>query len=383
VKHDLNRKEVERKEAEPMIRFCFMVLFLYLAGCTQVSGKEQQSISVDMLCPNVLVEARVITIDEQEGVINATLQISRIYKGEIGPGDYTFNVSANKSGEGMYGSSFLPPLKQGDIGIWLVEPVAGKIVRDLAVGKLSPITLPSRHGVDSRYAQTKLWAEAVEATSKASPENRLALLKDFAVSDVPEVSAWAVHAIANAKPQIATEAFYTEILRNGALSVGGQIALDEVLSEIRGDSWRISEERLNLLNRLVEGKGAEYEAGLIDNRLSVIAQHGEMDDRIVLNLLKKFADNQGFPVASRQNNIRLMGIISSRSKDEGMAFRHLIEVIQVSKEDEMKVAAAYTIKNFQSIDKNQLSIIQSLKATTTNKTVADALEEALKHPKNQ
>jgi hypothetical protein len=366
-----------------MIRFGFIVLSLYLAGCTQVSGKEQQSISVDMLCPNVLVEARVITIEEQGGVINATLQISRVYKGEIDSGDYTFHVSTNKSGQGMYGSSFPTPLKQGDIGIWLVERVADKIVRDLAVGKLSPITLPSRHGVDSRYAQTKLWAEAVEATSKASPENRLALLKDFAVSDVPEVSAWAVHAIANAKPQIATEAFYTEILRNGVLSVGGQIALDEVLSEIRGNSWRISEERLNLLNRLVEGKGAEYEAGLIDNRLSVIAQHGEMDDRIVLNLLKKFADNQGFPVASRQNNIRLMGIISNRSKDEGMAFRHLIEVIQVSKEDEMKVAAAYTIKNFESIDKDQLSIIQSLKATTTNKTLADALEEALKHPKNQ
>jgi hypothetical protein len=44
-----------------------------------------------------------------------------------------------------------------------------------------------------------------------------------------------------------------------------------------------------------------------------------------------------------------MGIISKRSIDEGMDFKHLVGVIQVSKEDEMKVAAAYTIKNFVSI----------------------------------
>jgi hypothetical protein len=357
-----------------------MIWTVLFAGLIQFESSDRLIQSIAPTEP-IFVEAKVMNLREDGQYVIGALEITHAYCGGNDLIGKTFDVYSSKSGMGNMSKIIFPPLRDGERGIWSIKVKDGNVTYSLY--PIHGISWPARESISPRYDQAKILAESIEQVCGAKSDERSEMLRTSAFSPVSEVSAWAIHAIAGAKPQTATEAFYTEVLKSNNLSIGGQIALDEVLSEIKGSSWRISEERMDLLNRLVDGAAMEYEAGLIDNRLSVIVQRGEMDDRTLLNLLKKFADNQRFPVASRQNNIRLMGIISKRSKDEGMAFRQLIEVIEVSKEDEMKVAAARTIKNFVAIDKDRLPVIQNLNATTTNKRVADALEEAIKRPNNQ
>ncbi|MCI0664323.1 MAG: hypothetical protein L0220_24965 [Acidobacteria bacterium] len=358
-----------------MTRWGFITLCLCLAGCTLAAGEGQPIISQDAVCPGILVEAKVIAVAEQQGVINATLQVSDVYKGEVNTEGHTFSVSANKSGQGSYGLSFYPPLKQGQVGIWLMKSDTDKVAPDLAMGRLRYVKLPSRQGVDARYTQTKNWAESVEAVSKASPESRLTLMKNYALSKTPEVSAWAIQAISQAKPPVA-EALYRDLL-NSNLSVGGRIAIDGVLLNIKGTSWITSEERLKLLHDLVGGKTPEYEAGLIHNMLSAIVQRGETEDRVLLNLLKKFINNKDIPITIRQNSAGLVGMISKRSRDDAAAFNYLIEIIKMPNEDEIKTSAAYAMRNFVPLDKERLAVIQNLKTQISDKKLAAVLEEAL------
>jgi hypothetical protein len=121
---------------------------------------------------------------------------------------------------------------------------------------------------------------------------------------------------------------------------------------------------------------------LVIQRLDIAAQHSELEDKAILKLLQTIIGNQGIPPTARQNGIWTVGLITKHAKDDGLAFEYLIRIIKESNEEEFKITAAYTIKNFAPIDGDRLPIIQSLRQTT-NKKVADALEEALKRPKNQ
>lgn len=115
----------------------------------------------------------------------------------------------------------------------------------------------------------------------------------------------------------------------------------------------------------------------------MISQHDEIDNRTFLKLLIASINNQEMPLAFRQNNLRLVGMMSRRAKDEGTAFKYLIDLIKESKEEEIRVAAAYTVRNFPPTDPERLLTIQNLRLQVSDKKVAGILEEALKRPGNQ
>jgi hypothetical protein len=210
----------------------------------------------------------------------------------------------------------------------------------------------------------------------------LDLLRRYAFDRIPEISVWAIHFMSLADPQDKARLFNDLISNIDNLSIPGQAALDEVLLDIGDNPWRTSERRLALLNKWVNKAMSKDDAMLVIQRLDIAAQHSEVEDKTLLKLMQTIIGNQGIPAAARQNGIWTVGLIAKHAKDDGLAFEYLIRIIKESNEEEFKIAAAYTIKNFAPIDGDRLPIIQSLRQTT-NKKVADAFEEALKRPKNQ
>jgi len=316
-------------------------------------------------------------------MFDAYLRITHVYKGPPDLKEQAFKVSASKSGQGSYGFAFSPPLNRGETGIWLVKlEVNSGIIPDLTMGRLN-VRLPSRQEEpNSRYSQAKAWAESVELATKTAPEDRLDLLKKLSLNEISEISAWAIGVIAETN-SAETTAFFNDLLSNYELSVGAQIALDNALSNMEGSNWQTSEKRFDLLKRWAGGKYTEYDASQIASRFSAVVKSGTVDDLALLNLLKANINNYDMPITVRQNAVRLIGVISQRARDEGMAFQALTEIVKDAKEEDLKIVAAHTINNFVPLVGDRFSIIQGLKAQAANKKVADALEEALKHPKNQ
>ena len=99
---------------------------------------------------------------------------------------------------------------------------------------------PAREGVSSRYSEVKHLATALRAISEAKPGPRKTLLADYAASETPEVSAAAVHLLAECEPNRAKEG--AEALLKKELPPAGFVAADEVLSQADTE-WPTSSKR--------------------------------------------------------------------------------------------------------------------------------------------
>jgi hypothetical protein len=331
----------------------------------------------------ILAQAWVIHLEENNGFIVGTLEITHVYCGPDKLLGNTFVAHSPKSGQDANGRSILPPLQLGEKGIWSLH-----VIDDKLFGLRYPqhgVLWPARES-ENTYANATALANVIEQVCKAESTEQLDLLQGYAFDRIPEISVWAIHVMSLAGPQDRARLFNGLISNIDSLSIPGQAALDEVLSEIEDYPWETSEKRLALLNKWVNKAMSKDDAMLVILRLDIAAQHsvfeGQLEDKAILKLLQTIIGNQGIPPAARQNGIRAVGLIAEHAKDDGLAFEYLIRIIKESDEEEFKKTAAYTIKNFAPIDGDRLLIIQSLRQTT-NKEVADALEEALKRPKNQ
>jgi hypothetical protein len=331
----------------------------------------------------ILAQAQVIHIEETNEFIVGTLQITHLYCGPDKLLGNTFVAPSPKSGEDNNGTSIFPPVRLGEKGIWELRTIDDKLY--YVPFPRHGIPWPAREG-DNTYANATALAKVIEQVCKAESAEQLDLLRRYAFDRIPQISVWAIHVMSLADPQDKARLFNDLISNIDSLSIPGQAALDEVLSDIEDNPWRTSEKRLALLNKWVSKTMSKDDAMLVIQRLDIAAQHSvlesQLEDKAILKLLQTIIGNQGISPAARQNGIRAVGLIARHAKDDGLAFEYLIRIIKESNEEEFKIAAAYTIKNFAPIDGDRLPIIQSLRQTT-NKKVADALEEALKRPKNQ
>lgn len=333
----------------------------------------------DMICPNNLVLAEVRSLREEQGRILAVLKIVHVYKGLDDLGARLFNISAIKGGESnLRILSFRIPLKEGESGIWLLRYKDDKIEVDRKpYDVLQWIVLPARKGVEnSRFEEAKKWAEAVEMVTKADPKDRLDLMKKFTVNETPEISDWAFYVLAIGNTGDPSH-FFDELLAKGKLSICGQIALDKAQSSVKGKAWNASGERLNLLQKCAAGPLSEYEAIRVVERLGDIQQAGEIEDKILLGILRTAVDNQQMPFEDRESALWVVGHISKCGKDEGLAFKLLVDEIKGAKEEQIRLAAAHALRNFVPLDKERTAIVKTLKETIQDKRVADVLQEAL------
>jgi len=325
----------------------------------------------------ILAQAQVIHIEETNEFVVGTLQITHVYCGPDKLLGNTFVAPSPKSGEDNNGTSIFPPVRLGEKGIWELRAFDDKLYY-VPVPRHG-IPYPAREG-DNTYANAMALAKVIEQVCKAESAEQLDLLRRYAFDRIPEISVWAIHFMSLADPQDKARLFNDLISNIDDLSIPGQAALDEVLSDIGDNPWRTSEKRLALLNKWVNKAMSKDDAMLVIQRLDIAAQHSEVEDKTLLKLMQTIIGNQGIPPTARQNSIWTVGLIAKHAKDDGLAFEYLIRIIKESDEEEFKINAAYTIRNFVSIDGDRLPIIQSLRQTA-NRKVADALEEALKHPK--
>jgi hypothetical protein len=366
-----------------MYKTAFLEIFATVALFTGVCARGSSSahpLQATLPIETILVQARVIHVDEDNGILVGTLEIMHVYCGPDKLLGNTFVVHSPKSGQDSTGTSVYPPLQLGEKGIWLLKVTDDKL--NYLSYPQNGVSWPARESQNT-YANATALANVIEQVCKAESAKQLDLLQGYAFDRIPEISVWAIHVMSLTKPEDRVRLFNGLISNIDSLSIGGQAALDEVLSNIEDDPWRTSEKRLALLNKWVSKAMSKNDATLIIRRLDIAVQQSEFEDKTLLKLLETAIGNQGIPPVARQNGIRTVGLIAKRAKDDRLAFEYLVRIIKESDEEEFKITAAYTIKNFVSIDRDKLSIIQSLKAQTTNKKVADALEEALKHPKNQ
>jgi hypothetical protein len=348
------------------------------AGVLAPASSSAHSLSAALPIKMILAQARVVHLEENNGFIVGTLEITYVYCGPDKLLGNTFVAHSTKSGEDVNGRSIFPPLQLGEKGIWSLHVYDDKLfgLRYRQDG----VSWPARES-ENTYANATALANVIEQVCKAESAEQLDLLRRYAFDRVPQISVWAIHVMSLANPEDRARLFNDLISNIDSLSIPGQAALDEVLSEIEDNPWRTSERRLALLNKWVSKAMSKDDAMLVIQRLDIAAQHSVLEDKIILKLLETVIGNNGIPPVARQYGIGLVGFIAKRDKDDGLGFEYLVRVIKESDEDKFKMIAAHTIKNFLSIDGDRFPIIQSLRAQTTDREVAYALEEALKHPK--
>jgi hypothetical protein len=356
----------------------FATMMLY-AGALTPASSQARSLPGTLPIETILVQAQVTHLEESNGAIAGTLEITHVY---CGPDDLlgkTFVAHSRKSAD-LHGIIIYPPLQMGEKGIWSLKTIDDKLygLRDIEHG----VSWPARES-ENTYADSTALAKVIEQVCKAESSAQLDLLRRSAFDPIPKISVWAIHVMSLADPENRTRLFNDLISNIDNISIQGQVAIDEVLSDIANDPWRTSEKRLALLNKWVGKAMSKDDATRVIQRLDSAAQHRELEDKTLLKLLQIVIGNQNIPSDARQYGIGLVGFIAKRDKDGGLGFEYLVRLIKESDEENFKMIAAHAIKNNVSIDGNRLSIIQSLKAQTTDKKVADALEEALKRPKNQ
>jgi len=348
------------------------------AGVLAPAPSSAHPLSAALPIKMILVQAWVVHLEENNGFIVGTLEITHVYCGPDKLLGNTFVNQSTKSGEDVNGRSIFPPLRLGEKGIWSLHVSDDKLygLRNSQYG----VSWPSRES-ENTYANATALAKVIEQVCKAESTEQLDLLQGYAFDRITEISVWAIHVMSLANPEDRARLFNGLISNIDSLSITGQAALDEVLSNIEDNPWRTSETRLALLNKWVSKTVSKGDVALVLWRLDVAAQHCELEDKAILKLLETVIDNKGIPPASRLEGIRLVGFVAKRDKDDGLGFEYLVRIIKESDEENFKMIAAHSIKNFVSIEGDRFSIVQSLRALTTDKEVAYALGEALKHPK--
>src|SRR5262249_55603703 len=153
-----------------------------------------------------------------------------------------------KSLQAANGRSIFPPLQLGEKGIWSLHVNDDKLfgLRYLQYG----VSWPSRESGNT-YANATALAKVIEQLCKAESTEQLDLLRRYAFDRIPQISVWAIHVMSLAEPQDRARLFNDLLSNIDSLSIPGQAALDEVLSNIEDDPWRTSEKRLALLNKWV------------------------------------------------------------------------------------------------------------------------------------
>jgi hypothetical protein len=325
--------------------------------------------------PRIVVLAQVeSTEDTSPGVVTATCRITHVFKGSKDLQNKVFRVSSNENS--MKAMDYIsPPLKEGQIGIWPLRKWRGLLVREVRIS--APyVPNPAREEISQRYEEARAWADAIEEFDKADKGQRLALLKRYALSEIAEVSSWAVHATAHVKPDGFME-FLDSLVSSSQLTLRGRIALDEVLCDLKGEIWQDSRERRELLQQCVSAQMTEFEARIVLRRLGASSQRKQIDHKFLFGLLKTAVANKGIPVRMRQSFCSLVAKNAKRNDDYEESFEYLTRLIKDGKEDKIQDGAAYAIRNFIALDDGRIDALKVLIGEIDNEVAIEALRGAL------
>jgi hypothetical protein len=328
----------------------------------------------------ILVHAEVIEIKEDDNGVLCTLKVTHVYCGPDNLLGRTFLAHSGNVHD-IHGWSILPVLKSGEAGIWILK-VSSEVglMRVMWSGLFPGVRSPTREHVSPRYKQAKALAEAVEhVCKKAAHQESSELLKKYALSEIYEISAWAIRATGELKPEGFLE-FLHSLVPNNQIPIESQVELDKVLSELEEKNWYESKERLALLQRWVSAEMEEEEANTAFSRLDNTALHGEIDDKTLLGFAKTLVSNQGLSVDLRRWwCCRFAREIVERGNEEREGFEFLISLVKEGSEEEIRIAAAYTVSSLITPNSERIPAVKALLPEVKDPEAVGALRSALEH----
>jgi hypothetical protein len=255
----------------------FKLLLFHLSFFTVISifaavsgGANSYDINPDTI---MLVHAKVISVESnaEYGRVGR-VEITHVYCGSPELRGRTF-VAYSTTGQDSTGVAIMPALESGESGIWC-------LCKDN--GMLKPVFSqfgagwPAREIFYERYSYAKSLAEVIERIANELPEKRTSLLKIFALNKTPEVSTWAIRALA--QPELPDNlAFLRQLAGNDQLGLKGQVELDKALSALDSSAWTNSIIRRNMIQNWLQGAPDKYEAFAVLTRLDALIRSDEPD----------------------------------------------------------------------------------------------------------
>jgi len=366
------------------------ICHVLVALCCSVAG--QAAVLRSREAPRTegaLVEAEVISAQEQPPIwVMARLKVRHVFAGASQLVGRTFSARSvsQRAGKRAVGRELYPPLTLGEVGIWLLDSDQRLGLRP-RYSRRYGVRWPVRKVPGRSYDKARALAQAVERVSRSGPGDRLNLLRTYARDESPEVASWAVHAIAEAKPK-GLEEFLDGLLAGGRLCVGGQVALDEVLCQLKRDEWIESPDRLRLLQAWVSGKRERHDLTIAISRLDVANQHRELHPGALLKLMRVAVANEDMPIPDRRTCLFLVGrahprIKGQAPKEKGELASYLIHQVESAEEEVLRHAAAYSLRNFVRLDQGQAARVAAIRAASKDTKLKPILQEALARSRAQ
>jgi hypothetical protein len=319
----------------------------------------------------LLVQGRVIKVDTSEDnrITCATVKITKVFSGTEGLlGETFFDMSGV---DGSHAFSALEPFIKGEVGIWSLNRDGSGMLFAAAVDAL-PFCQRARANYHERYNQVSEVAEVIKRMRATKPSEQVSKLRKYVLSSTPEVAGWAVHTIAANGPGGMGKGI-DELIFDRRLSIGAQVALDELLCKQQGERWCRSPARLELLGGWAGGRWDNYEAELIISRFETIAAHADLDEAEQLKLLYVFMTNAMLSVQVRRMGCAIVARISDGADDE-MGFSLLVFLVREADARELRTEAAAALGRFRNVNKGQLAVIRAVLARSKDEDVRRTLQ---------
>src|SRR5215510_12588778 len=100
------------------ITLAIFTTVIICAGVLAPAPSSAHSLSAALPIKMILAQAWVVHLEENNGFIVGTLEITHVYCGPDKLLGNTFVAHSTKSGEDVNGRSIFPPLQLGEKGIW-------------------------------------------------------------------------------------------------------------------------------------------------------------------------------------------------------------------------------------------------------------------------
>lgn len=349
----------------------------------------------------LLVEAQVVAVDterDERGAVRnetATVRITKVFFGprELVGADFGVYHSRDQiSGP----PAPYPTLRTRETGLWLLVARNNRLDKLIAF-EFAGRQWPVRKGISPRYEDAVRLAEAVQKVAETeSRDAQLQSLREYAVSRVPDLSAWAIarlRQVATTDHDEPIAQFLRRLTGDERLTVAGQVALDESLLKLDADKWQHSAERLDMLRGWMRTKLSEEDEKRILWRVSMLAQHAEyegLEQRRLMELVRVAATSDNRSLAARMEVIRTLTFnvtknprhpeFPARYDDDTPSFELLVELIKTAKAPQVRLTAAQCLRRFlKDGGEGRRRVVTELRnAVRDDEDVSNALTEVLK-----
>jgi len=328
-----------------------------------------------------LIKAEVIDVKNDEEGLRSLLKVTHVYCGADQLLGKTFSAYTPKSGVNWNGVYLIPAMHQGENGIFVLRynpnrlPPGGTLAytRNGAYG----YDFPAREKDNPNFNKARAYAETIEKISKAKPDDQIKLLKNYASSQKSPIGAWAISSLAAIQPD--KMAAFIENLSTQKLPIKSQLAVDDVLLDLREATWPKSQVRFQLLQKIVDSKLDDTESRTIGRKIDTMLQSDKYADAQFLSLLNGFINNPSVPSSWRRSTVSSVGWAAKEgkfNKDDAVAL--LLKWIKESTDEGIRVVAAATIANKITASDQQITKVQELKKQFANDPViSDLLQQAI------